>query len=140
MESVLNLSVLCFLSWESLQDIKRQQLSLKSIIIFFILGLILRFFVLKTGLAEIISGMLLGIFCLVLSRLTGEAIGYGDGLVILVVGEYLGIKGAVLLLFISFGIMMAAAILVMLKKGFRYNAPLPFVPCILAAYVGGMLL
>ena len=140
MEILLNLLVLCFLFWESYQDIKRQQLSLESIIIFLAAGMIIRLFVLKTGMLEIISGMALGLFCLIISKITGEAVGYGDGLVILVIGVCLGIQGAVITLCMSFVIMMVLAIFLLIEKGFGYNAALPFVPCIFVAYVGGLLL
>lgn len=140
MKILVNFIILLFLYWESVQDIKNQQISLNSIIVAAFAGLIIRLFGGEEISGGLLCGILPGIFFVVISKISYQSIGYGDGFVIMILGEYLGWKEATIIVFIAMFLMMMLAMVMLLKNGFRYNVSLPFIPCILFAYVGGYLL
>ena len=76
-----------------------------------------------------------GLFCLFLSFVSKEKIGYGDGWIVGIVGMLSGIK-IVLAVFVTamFGLAIFSLILLAFKKGNR-KTELPFVPFLLSGYV-----
>ena len=75
-----------------------------------------------------------GIFCLILSGTTGEALGYGDGLLILICGLCIGAKRTVRVL--ACALIWSALILLfscIRDKGKKKEYP--FVPFLLAGYL-----
>lgn len=129
-----------FLTIETIKDIKTQTLDLCELLIFLAAGFFLKIFWIHEGLSEIIPGMSVGIILLGISYLSEEALGYGDGMVVLVTGVLCGIKITLITVCIAFFAMSVLAICVIVKKGFHYKAKIPFVPCILAGFLGGILL
>lgn len=137
---IIHILEIMFLTWESLEDLKCQKLSVYSLGLFMTLGFAVRIFYQKTSIREIIIGMTVGLIVILIAKLTGEAIGYGDGMVILITGIYSGMKMTVCTLFLAFLVMMAVAAVLIWRRGFHYNARLPFVPCILLGYIGGLVI
>ena len=76
-----------------------------------------------------------GVFLLV-SRVTQEAFGYGDSLMIAVTGVYLGFWNVLYLLVWAYVLTAVFAGYVLIRKGFQKDAAFPFVPFLLAAYIG----
>ncbi|WP_050639130.1 MULTISPECIES: prepilin peptidase [Clostridia] len=81
-----------------------------------------------------LAGAVTGAVFIVVSRVTREGFGYGDSLLILILGVYLGfwnllgvLSGAFL-----FSALFAAALL--LYKGFDRKAGYPFIPFLLVSY------
>ena len=72
-----------------------------------------------------------------ISRLTEEKIGYGDSLLIIVLGTFLGMWKLLILLLGAFG--LAAAVSILLKRKFTRKSMIPFVPFLTVAYMGEML-
>ena len=84
---------------------------------------------------EVAAGILPGGAVLLAAWVTKESIGYGDGMVLLVLGLFCGAAKAVAILGMS--LMLAAVlsmVLLVLRKAGRKTA-LPFVPCICAGYL-----
>ncbi len=84
------------------------------------------------------AGAAVGGIFLVVSRLTGEAFGYGDSILITVMGSFIGFWNILSLLIAAF--LMAAAFSVFLLAGKRFGRKdsFPFVPFLTAAYIVGM--
>lgn len=85
-----------------------------------------------------------GVIALILSYITREQIGYGDGLLMLAVGGCIGIQQTMVVVGIALGTsFVASVVLVILRKASR-TQKLPFVPflCVgwLIAWGGGFLL
>lgn len=90
-------------------------------------------------LYEIALGSLLGGAVVVISLLSGKAIGPGDGLALAATGAYLGIYGNILLFLISLGISAVfAAVMLVRKKGRKER--FPFMPFMLGGYIVYLLL
>ena len=82
----------------------------------------------EADIAGIIFSLLPGAFLLVLSFITKEGIGYGDGLMVLLMGPALGAEGLILGMLIAFfASSFFSAILLIIKK-VKKNYRIPFIP------------
>lgn len=80
------------------------------------------------GAVEIILRLLPGIFFLICSRLTGEQIGYGDGIMLLILGGCLSSTWLWIICLIAiFLLALWAGILLGMKKAGRHTR-IPFLP------------
>ena len=89
--------------------------------------------------AGIASGLLPGVFCLVVSWLSRQGLGYGDSVLILGCGISVGLWPCVEILFLSFFLagVWAAGLLVFHRVG--REKEIPFAPFLfLGALIGGM--
>lgn len=79
-------------------------------------------------------GIIVGIGMILVSICTKQAIGLGDGLVLVVIGLFMGVWKALMILFIA-GILVAiiGGLMIVLKKG-SLKTSLPFIPFLLVAY------
>ena len=90
----------------------------------------------KIPLVLMVTGALVGGVFLLISRLTQEAFGYGDSLMIAVTGVYLGFWNVLYLLVWAYVLAAVFAGYVLIRKGFQKDAAFPFVRFLLAAYIG----
>jgi len=84
---------------------------------------------------EVLAGIIPGGALLWMAWVTKESIGYGDGIVLLVLGLFCGVAKTIAVLGLS--LVLAAVlsmILLILKKAGRKTA-LPFVPCLCSGYI-----
>lgn len=84
---------------------------------------------------EVVISCLPGIVAIGFSWITKEIMGYGDGIVLVVLGLYLSISEIMSLGMLAFGIagIVALFMLVVLRKGRNYR--IPFIPFLEIAYV-----
>ena len=109
----------------AVMDIKRRQVHLGFLlsgIIWVILSVICERTV-STG--EIIAGILAGAFFLLISKLTKESFGYGDSILIVIMAFFMAGLFSVIML---------------LKTKFHKKSKFPFIPFLMAAYAGGIIL
>ncbi len=86
-------------------------------------------------LMDAVSGMIIGILTLAISKLTREQIGRGDGIVIMAVGALIGIRGCFIMVCYAMMLMAFVSVgLILFKKAGRY-AKIPFLPALFAGYV-----
>lgn len=134
-----NILIVVFLLCESFEDIKNRTLKLNKMIMFLVIGIIQQIADGGFSVKVTVFGVVPGIILLIVSYLTGEAIGYGDGVAVVVLGALAGYKCAV----ISF---VTGCIVAMIPAMIQYirnphgNRPLPFIPCLFAGYLGGFML
>ena len=67
------------------------------------------------------AGAAVGIVFIIISRVTEESFGYGDSILILIMGGFLGFS-----------------VFMLIRKKFHRKSTFPFVPFLTAAYIGGM--
>ena len=84
------------------------------------------------------ASLLPGVFFLLLSRLFQNAIGIGDGLVLLGIGSFLGLGGVMFTLSIALlaASFYAGALLVFFKK--RRKDKIPFLPFLTLGYIASL--
>lgn len=85
-----------------------------------------------------IAGGAAGIIFLGISKVTKEAIGYGDSLAILVLGIYLGIWGLIEVLVTSFFILGVLGLIWIVTKRKKKSFAFPFYPFLTMGYLFGI--
>ncbi|MCL2050567.1 MAG: prepilin peptidase [Lachnospiraceae bacterium] len=140
---VSNFMILIFLFLSTLFDIKSKKIPLQLIIIFglTIIGISLQYG--RFNSWEILVRIMPGIFLLLISFVTKEAIGYGDGIVILLIGLGMDIQVMVSFIMIAFLLSAIVSIIILIKKKGDRQTRLPFMPFLLTAWcvclIGGMV-
>ncbi len=86
------------------------------------------------------AGAGVGIVFLVISRVTEESIGYGDSILIVIMGGFLGFWNILSLLVMAFSMSALFSIFMLIKKKFHRKSAFPFVPFLTAAYIGGIFI
>lgn len=81
-----------------------------------------------------VAGGATGIVFLLCSKVTREALGFGDGILILALGIYLGFWKVISLLTIAFTLAAGFAMVVLVFKKFHRKAIFPFVPFLCTGY------
>ncbi|MCF0142179.1 MAG: prepilin peptidase [Parasporobacterium sp.] len=99
------------------------------------LGVALHIWLNELKIWELLAGLALGGIVMLLSRLTRDGIGFGDGLMVMTTGAFLGITGNVVLLGCSFLLSSLAAIFCLVFRKKKRKDTLPFIPFMLGGYV-----
>lgn len=86
------------------------------------------------------AGGMTGALFLFVSMITKEAFGYGDSILILIMGTFLGFWDILYLLMGAFLMAAVFSAVMLIKTKFDRKASFPFVPFLTIAYIGGMLL
>ena len=86
------------------------------------------------------TGGCMGIVFLLISRVSGESFGYGDSILILIIGIFLGFWNLMYLLLGAFSMAAVFSAVMMIKHRFNRKSSFPFVPFLAAAYIGGMFI
>lgn len=139
---VKEILLLVFLLINAGWDFKKREIMFHSVLVFGMIGISI--LLLQSGLgmeAFLIgaAGIIPGIIVFGIAWMTREAVGYGDGAVIVVCGIYLGILETIALLFYALLLCSAmSAVLLMLKRGGR-KTEVPFVPHLLFGFCCVML-
>lgn len=84
-------------------------------------------------------GAMLGVVFLIISKYTGEKIGYGDSWMILNLGVYLGIWKIIVLLIAAFGASFLFSCIGLGCKKLKRDTRLPFFPFLMIGYIGAMV-
>ena len=84
----------------------------------------------------IVIGFFIGCFFLVLSKVTKEAMGYGDSWIITLLGIYLGAEKLLWTLFIASFLAALASLYQMWKQNWDRTGSLPFVPFLAVGAAG----
>ncbi len=124
-----------FLLIEGIRDLRKHRVSMITIVIAGVLGVILQFSIIRENGLEILGGILIGIMLLLLAKMTREKIGYGDGWIFVVAGIYLGFRGNIYLLLLSLFLASSASICLLVFKKVNRKTELPFVSFLLPGYL-----
>lgn len=128
-----------------LEDIKIKRIRLVVVNAFAILGVIFHILYQRISWIDMICGALLGVILLIIGYFTKEKIGYGDGLIFVATGIYLGFWNNLILLWLSTTLAGIYGLILMIFKKKKKDNEIPLVPFILGVYVvslifnGGML-
>ena len=116
-------------------DWKEQKISLVMLLSGGAAGILVQLAFREQTAAEVICGAGIGGLVLMLALVSREAVGAGDGMILIVAGIILGFLGVLELLMTALLLTGIAALflLVVKRKGRAYR--LPFVPFLLAAYL-----
>lgn len=124
-----------FLLIEGIRDLQKHKVSMITVMIAGILGVIFQFGIIQENGLKIIGGILIGIVLLSLAKITREKIGYGDGWIFVVTGIYLGFRGNIYLLLLSLFLASLVSIYLLVFKMANRKTELPFVSFLLPSYL-----
>lgn len=82
-----------------------------------------------------LGGAAVGIAFLGLSKVSDESFGYGDSILIVALGLYLGLWKLLCVLMGAFGLSAIFSMIMMKTQNFQRKTTLPFVPFLGAAYI-----
>lgn len=148
MQSVY-MAFLVYLAIESHRDIKEREISVKSTIWFVMIGMLQKagMYIFQgidmtagSAVRSLLMALLPGVVLLLLGRITRQAVGYGDGLLLLVCGLYLGGKEAGVLFVTGLLVLFPISLVLLISGQAKRKTQLPFAPCLLAAYLLWLLL
>ena len=132
--STINIIILLCLAYATYTDIKSHSISIKVSLSATILIIITLFFSDRPYLSSIIYGLIPGIVLFILSYLTRESIGYGDGVIVSIIGIGLGFSKVIFICIIAFIVTAIVAIFLIIKRK-SGKSTLPFVPFILCGFI-----
>lgn len=89
--------------------------------------------------ASLAAGCCVGVIFLIMSRATKESFGYGDSILIVIMGGFLGFWNILTLLMAAFFLAAGFSIVMLIKKKFNRKSAFPFVPFLTISYIGGMI-
>lgn len=124
--------IVLFLIIGSVQDIKEKKISVKLLVFFACLFLLLSFAVEEVSWERRMENMLPGAAAFVLAFLSGEQIGYGDAACLAVLGS--AVSGAVLWGAVAGGLVLFSlcSVVLLVKKKAERRTTLPFIPFLAA--------
>ena len=129
---ILLLGILLFTGYK---DWKEQKVSLEILILGGTAGIVIGTVCKEPGAKEMICGAILGGLVLALALISKEAVGIGDGIILIVSGIILGYRALLELILISLMLTGTVALfLIVVKRKWR-TYRLPFIPFLLAAYL-----
>ena len=132
--------LLAFLGLNTVSDIRYKKIVVWSAWLFGIFGIAYGLLAQEVTLIQILISLIPGIIFLAISKATKESLGYGDGIIVLVMGSYIGISKLVgsLVLALIFAAIWSIVLLVFFRK--KKQEEFPFVPFVLLGYLGGLLI
>lgn len=124
-----------FLGIGSVMDIKRREIPLLLLGAFAVSGIVAQLIGGYAAVSQWLGGGVAGLLLVGIGRLTGESIGYGDGLAASVLGIWLGVFALIEILFLALMLsaVLAGYLFLVKKVGGKYR--IPFLPFLMASYL-----
>lgn len=139
MEWIIKLVITCILGLLAIVDLKKKQVS--NVLLLIASGIVIINYVIfrPVTVMALIGGILIGIILLGISYITRQKIGAGDGLLVMILGAYLGFEGiGVMLLYALTLSAIWSGLLLMIKKVNRHYE-VAFIPFIFIGYIGVLI-
>lgn len=133
--SIMNACFLLYLAAAAMLDIKKRALPVVLIGAGFVTGGAAQLLFGTLTLPEIFAGCIPGGLMLLLALLTKEAVGYGDGAMLISTGAFLGLAYNLLLLAAALLLAALTGIVLLAAKKIRRKESVPFIPFLLAGEV-----
>lgn len=124
----------------TVMDIRTKRLHLGILLSGFPLAVVGRIAAGNIPAALVIAGGASGALFVIVSRVTEEAFGYGDSILITITGVFLGIWNLLSMLVTAFFLAAVFSGIMLSRKRYTRKSSFPFVPFLTAAYLGGVLI
>ena len=134
MYKIVHICLIIILGVICVFDIKRKKIPVYMLIILAATGIISNFTVGEFDIEKRIIAMLPGMILLIVSMITKQQIGYGDGMIILIMGLYIDIDDILSIVLSSFLLSSIAAIILMTVFKKKKNFEMAFSPFLLIGY------
>lgn len=129
--------VLLFLSFGSLWDLKKKTIPTIYLVVYGFVGIVYSVFGLfgEKNIWEIVLAVVPGCIGVILSFVTREQIGMGDGLVILCTGFFLSCRHIMAMICMAFAILTVVAIVLLITRRVNCKTRIPFIPFLLVGFI-----
>lgn len=134
MYKIVHICLIIILGVICVFDIKRKKIPVYMLIILAAAGIISNFTVGEFDIEKRIIALLPGMILLIVSMITKQQIGYGDGMIILIMGLYIDIDDILSIVLSSFLLSSIAAIILMTVFKKKKNFEMAFSPFLLIGY------
>ena len=131
----VEMTLLLFLAAAACEDYRSHKIPIVLIAAGGAAGLLLRIFLVRENLQNMILGIGIGLVMLLISFASREALGYGDGMVMAVTGIYLGGTDNLVLLLCSLLTAGIGSILLLCAKHRKGKDSIPFAPFVLGGFI-----
>lgn len=131
--------VIAMLTTETVSDIRTRSVSVIRLLVFLAIATTANIIFGYQSVWSMAGGMAVGAVMFLYALATKESIGYGDCLVFVCAGAFLGFSKNLRLLFGSFIAATVAGAIYSVVRHKGMKARIPFIPCILATFVIGIL-
>ena len=132
---IIKIVLLIFLGYAALSDRLTRQIGLVPLALTFICGIVLQFIFGGFQFLDLALACGIGIILLVVAKLSGEALGYGDALLFMTSGIFLGFTENIFLLLFSLLLSALFSVFQILIRRRKMRDSLPFAPFILGGYI-----
>lgn len=132
---MIRVCVISILLVESISDIRTRKVSLIRLFLYLGLSLAINAVFNYESWVSADLGMGVGVLLLIYAFATREKIGYGDSIMFIITGAFLGLSENIRLVFFSMivAIIIGIAYILVAKKSIKSR--IPFMPCILITYL-----
>ena len=128
--------LLIFLGWEAWIDSREQYIDVREAVLFEVVGVLFSLCLEGYGaVLMVLLGSIPGVLTMMTAKITNEAIGYGDGLVLIVCGCYLGAGDTAAMLLLALFLCMPYMLFLLVSGRAQRETEIAFAPFLLAAYV-----
>ncbi len=136
----INVVEFLFLSIGSYFDLKNREVPVNYLVIFGMLGVVGNIFWKYQTIWEVLTGGCIGGVFLAVGWMTKEAIGYGDGWTLVILGIMKGWHGLILVVFGAFLLSGVWGVWKLIGLKASRDETMPFYPFLLIAFVGVCML
>lgn len=135
MRFLSTVSCIGYLCYLSALDIKSRRLPDRLLAAGAVVALLQVFLGISPSIILSLAGAAVGAAFLGISKMTGEALGYGDSIIILILGVSLGLWNLLALLMLAFLMAAGCSTVLLALFNFQRKTTLPFIPFLVASYV-----
>lgn len=132
---MVNGVVTAMLAVETFSDLKTKSVSVIRIIVFFVAAVVINVLSVYQSVFSMLGGMAIGLIMLFYAFLTKEGIGYGDCIIFICLGAYLGLSANLRLLFFSLIFASVVGLINAIIKKEGRKSKIPFVPFVLGTHI-----
>ncbi len=129
------ISLLGILGMCSYRDVRYRSLRTGMLLAFAAVGVWMHLLFERIGVWDMAGGMAVGVSLYLIAHLSGERIGKGDALLVMVCGIFLGFWETIVLLWVAFLLAGVIGFAFVRMRHVGRNYELPFVPFLLLGYV-----
>ena len=140
MHTLTQLTGLLVLLFLAFRDIRCRKFPLWVLILLPGLALLCRLMIRSVSAAEVLSGAGIGALFLLISKVTGEGLGYADSGLILALGVFVGASRLLILLAAAFFLAAIFAGVGLIAGKFTRKFSFPFIPFLAVSYAGVLLI
>lgn len=129
--------MLVYLVWLAVSDLKKRKVSMWSLLVGVVAATVIVLIEFVTGqkeIRELAFGVVPAIIMLVTAKLT-QKVGYGDGIILLVIGMLYGYGTAIFLLCASIMLLALISGILLVAKKVGRNTLMPYIPFLAIAFV-----